>query len=65
LPANDHSCRISPPTTNGPGWATATADGPALHFSLPSTSSVALGRLIEGPMPKVTGPLATGEIQPV
>ena len=43
------------PITHGPGWTSATAAGPALHFSLPSFSSVAVGKLIEGPMPQVTG----------
>ena len=53
------------PTTQGPGVTSATAEGPALHFSLPSFSSVAVGKLIDGPMPQVMSPLSAGERKPV
>ena len=52
------------PTTQGPGVTSATADGPAFHVSLPSFSSVAIGKLIDGPMPQVMSPLSAGERKP-
>ena len=53
------------PTTKGPGLTSATADGPALHFWVPSFLSVAVGMLIEGPMPQVISPDCAGDRNPV
>lgn len=37
------------------------ADGPALHFRVPSRSSVAVGIVIEGPRPQIAKPGFAGE----
>lgn len=54
-PANDHRLLISPPITHLPGMVSATAAGPALHFSVPSFSpSVAVGSWTTGPTPQIS-----------
>ena len=49
------------PTTHWPGMVSTTAAGPALHFSVPRLSSVAVGSVRDGPTPQITGPALAGE----
>ena len=53
------------PNDHGAGWVSTMKLGPALHFSLPRSGSVAVGIMIEGPIPQITLPALEGEKKPV
>src|SRR4029077_16470779 len=60
-PANDHWLFASAPITQCPGMVSNTRPGPALHFPLPSSESVAVGNVIVGPTPQISLPEFAGE----
>ena len=60
-PAKDHYWLASAPTTHWPCMSSATAAGPAHHLPLPSSESVAVGKVKVGPTPQMSLPDLAGE----
>src|SRR5271170_2915731 len=60
-PAYDQTLFTSPPSVHLPGCASATNEGPRLHFPCPSTGFVAVGNTIVGPAPQISLPGFAGD----